>query len=65
MSTGGEEATMLGRLTCFIGRHSWERRVNPEVGGPAGVHFLCRRCKKEKPGYDKPTPGQSAGFAGA
>jgi hypothetical protein len=54
---------MLGRLQCVLGRHSWDRHINPEQGGRDAVFFLCGRCGKEKTSYDPPTPGQSAGMA--
>ncbi|MDQ1718887.1 MAG: hypothetical protein QOE89_2840 [Pseudonocardiales bacterium] len=55
---------MIGKLLCAIGRHSFEKRVNPEASGTAGIYYLCRRCGKEKAGYEPPTPGQIAGMAG-
>jgi hypothetical protein len=54
---------VVGKLFCKLGRHSWQRHVNPEASGGQAVYFTCRRCGREKPGYDPPTPGQSAGFA--
>jgi hypothetical protein len=55
---------MIGKLMCAAGRHSWEQRVNPEASGKAGVYHVCRRCGREKPGFDSPTPGQTMGMAG-
>lgn len=55
---------MIGKLLCAVGRHSFEKRVNPEASGTAGIYYLCRRCGKEKSGYEPPTSGQIAGMAG-
>jgi hypothetical protein len=55
---------MLGRLRCTLGRHSWERRVNPEQGGKSAVYFACRRCGKEKTDYGEPS-GPAMGLGGA
>jgi hypothetical protein len=52
------------RLRCAVRLHSWERRVNPEVGGKDAVYSVCRRCGKEKNQFGPPTGGQSVGLAG-
>ena len=41
-------------LRCLLGRHDWEHKHNPEVGGPGGGYDVCSRCGKEKPAYDAP-----------
>jgi hypothetical protein len=51
------------RPLCRLGRQSWERRLNPEIGGASAVSFVCSRCGKDKASYDPPTPGQAAGMA--
>jgi hypothetical protein len=55
---------MVGKLLCSVGRHPWERHANPEASGQQAVYFTCRRCGKERTGYDPPTSGQASGFAG-
>ncbi|MDT4963154.1 MAG: hypothetical protein QOF87_2801 [Pseudonocardiales bacterium] len=55
---------MLGRVLCAIGRHAWERQVNPEVSGADAVYFVCRRCGTEKPRYGPPK-GRHIGLGGA
>jgi hypothetical protein len=55
---------MIGKLLCTVGRHDWERRVNPEASGKDGVYQVCSRCGTEKPGYGPPTGGQTVGMAG-
>lgn len=54
---------MFGKLMCTFGRHSWQRRHNPDVGGAESVYFICTRCGKEKPGYGPPSSGQATGMA--
>ncbi|GAA0931351.1 hypothetical protein [Virgisporangium aurantiacum] len=58
------EVVMFRRLRCFVRLHSWDRRVNPELGGTEAVYSVCRFCGKEKSDYGPPTPGQSIGLGG-
>ena len=44
----------MGSLLCLLGRHAWQRKQNPEVGGAGGAYDQCNRCGKEKAGYGKP-----------
>jgi len=55
---------MLGRMRCALGRHSWERRANPETSGKDAVYFACRRCGKEKTDHGE-SSGTAMGLGGA
>jgi hypothetical protein len=44
-------------LLCLLGRHVWEHKRNPEVGGAAADYEQCARCGKERPTYEPPSPG--------
>ncbi len=52
----------MGWLLCRLGRHSWQHKRNPEVGGAGADYDQCRRCDKERPVYGKPpATGYAAG----
>jgi hypothetical protein len=46
---------------CLLGRHDWEHKRNPEVGGAAADYEQCVRCGKERSTYEPPAPGSVAG----
>lgn len=48
---------MIQKIRCWLRWHSWEQRINQEVGGPGGGYLICRHCGKEKPGYGPPIAG--------
>jgi hypothetical protein len=52
----------MGWLLCRLGRHAWQHRGIPDVGGPAADYEVCTRCNKERDKYDPPPAG--AGIAG-
>jgi hypothetical protein len=39
-------------LTCYLGRHTWQHRRNPEMGGPQADYEVCGRCGKERNKYE-------------
>lgn len=43
------------RVLCYFGRHAWEHKRNPELGGRLAEFDVCRRCRKEKDVFDKPS----------
>jgi hypothetical protein len=45
----------VGRWLCRLGRHAWERKHNPDVGGPGADYEQCSRCGKERNVYGKPS----------
>ena len=47
----------MGSLLCRLGRHAWEHKQNPEVGGAEGGYDQCSRCGKERPSYNPPKTG--------
>jgi hypothetical protein len=48
-------------LLCHLGRHRWAHHRNPEVGGKDAVFERCRRCGRERQGYEAPPPGSIVG----
>jgi|SoiMethySBSTD1v2_1073268.scaffolds.fasta_scaffold53273_2 hypothetical protein len=50
-----------GWLLCHLGRHLWALHRNPDVGGKDAVFELCRRCGRERQGYEAPPPGSVLG----
>jgi len=50
-----------GWLLCHLGRHRWAQHRNAEVGGKDAVFELCRRCGRERQGYEAPPPGSVLG----
>jgi hypothetical protein len=50
-----------GWLLCHLGRHLWALHRNPDVGGKAAVFEVCRRCGRERQGYEAPPPGSVLG----
>lgn len=55
------ERSTRGRLLCHLGRHLWARHRNPEVSGKDAVFEQCRRCGRERQGYEAPPPGSVLG----
>ena len=51
----------LGWQLCHLGRHLWAQHRNPDVGGKLAVFELCRRCGRERQGYEVPPPGSVLG----
>jgi hypothetical protein len=47
----------MGSLLCRLGRHAWQHKQNPEVGGAEGGYDQCSRCGKERPSYSPPKTG--------
>ena len=45
----------MGRWLCRLGRHAWERKHNPDLGGPGADYEQCSRCGKERNVYGKPS----------
>ena len=44
----------VGRWLFHLGRHAWERKHSPDVGGPGADYEQCSRCGKERNVYGKP-----------
>jgi hypothetical protein len=55
--------TMAKALSCWIGRHRWEQRRNPEAGGRDAMYEVCSRCGAERKQYGPPS-GTSLGAGG-
>lgn len=53
----------MGWLMCRLGRHDWQAKRNPDIGGAAAEYKQCRRHHKEQPGYMKP-PSTGIGVTG-
>jgi hypothetical protein len=54
---------LVGRWLCRLGRHAWERKHNPDVGGLGADYEQCNRCGKERNVYGKPFgAGPTGGF---
>jgi hypothetical protein len=55
VDNGGARAQSqnMKTLRCYLGRHSWRREVNPEMGGPHAGYDVCSRCGKERNEYEK------------
>ena len=51
-------------LSCYLGRHSWQHRRNPEMGGPQADYEVCARCGTERAVYEK-KDGTGIGGVGA
>jgi hypothetical protein len=51
-------------LTCYLWRHSWQHRRNPEVGGAQADYEVCSRCGKERNRYEKDRSGMIHGIDG-
>ena len=51
----------MGPLRCLLGRHRWEPRRNPEVGGADANYDVCSRCGKERAKFGPRPPGTIGG----
>lgn len=52
----------MGRVLCYFGSHSWERKRNPDMGGALAEFDICTRCGKEKDVFGKPPKKGLAGL---
>jgi hypothetical protein len=52
----------MGWILCHVGRHRWQRRRNPEVGGRDAEYEVCVRCGKDRPVYGPPALGTLTGM---
>ena len=53
---------VMGWILCHVGRHRWQRRRNPEVGGRDAEYEVCVRCGKDRPVYGPPALGTLTGM---
>ena len=53
------------RMLCWVVRHRWATRHNPEIGGKAAVFHVCQRCGTERNEYDPPSVSQAGGMGAA
>jgi hypothetical protein len=50
----------MGWLLCHLGRHAWQHKRNPEIGGRDADYEQCSRCGMEKEMYGQAPPSSIA-----